>query len=175
MLRWVRSVVERKTLGLPYASPPAGLTQTLFKYRELGVFVTIKRQGDLRGCLGCQAPQSDTPINLLTKYAMAAATRDPRFPSVTADELSLLTYSITWLYPKEPFNELSEFKLGEDGVVIEYGGKGALFLPDVAIEQRWSVEKLLSECCKKAGLGDRMWLINKDVRKYKFKSESIVE
>ncbi len=135
----------------PYHTDDPGLLQ------PLGAYVTYRRRGALRGCLGRLI--GDRPVYLNVQYAaVMAALKDPRFPPVTADELKELNIEVTVLHPIHEVKSPDEIQVGRDGVLMHVGkGRGALFLPQVASEQGWSREELLVHLCRKAGLPDDAW------------------
>jgi AmmeMemoRadiSam system protein A len=124
-----------------------------------GCFVTLKNQGQLRGCIGQFT--SDSPlIELVVEMAKASATGDPRFfaEPITTDELEQLDIEISVLSPLERTNEPLGLRLGIDGIYIKKGGASGCFLPQVATETGWSKEEFLSYCCAhKAGLSPDAW------------------
>lgn len=121
-----------------------------------GVFVTLKKGGELRGCIGCTA--WDTPLyQLVPRMALAAAFEDPRFPSVTEEELPELEYEISVLTPLKKINSWHEIRLGRHGVQATALGRTALFLPQVATENNWDLETFLQYLMLKAGLPRNYW------------------
>ena len=129
-----------------------------------GAFVTLRRRGELRGCIGYTA--NEIPLaRAVEENAVNAATRDYRFPSVTAGELDDITIEISALTPGDspetPFkkvSDVSEIVIGRDGLYIERTPvRGGILLPQVAVEQGWDVPQFLSAVCRKAGYPDRAW------------------
>ncbi len=129
-----------------------------------GAFVTLRRHGELRGCIGYTA--NETPlVRAVEENAINAATRDSRFPMVTAEELDDVTIEISALTPGDspetPFkkvNDVSEIVIGRDGLYIERPPmRGGILLPQVAVEQGWDVPRFLSAVCRKAGYPDGAW------------------
>ena len=122
-----------------------------------GVFVTLRRRsdGDLRGCIGF--PEARYPLEeAVSRAAVSAALSDPRFPPVTRDELPELAIDVSVLSPLTP-GRAEDLVIGRHGVAIRGRGRGALFLPQVAVEQGWDVESLLRQLCRKAGLPAAAW------------------
>lgn len=118
---------------------------------ERGVFVTLKRHGMLRGCIGYVLPT--VPLYLAVRdMAINSALRDPRFPPVTAAELPAIYIEISVMTPLQPVADPNEIVVGEDGLVIEAGGRSGLLLPQVAPEQGWNREQFLEGVSMKAGL-----------------------
>ena len=128
------------------------------------VFVTLKRKdpegiarlGELRGCIGQVVPTY--PLDLaVVKSALDAALEDPRFPEVEAWELPKLSVEVTALSPIVPIGSWKEIRIGTHGIVLEKGPRRALFLPQVAPEQGWTLEETLDALAQKAGLSRGEW------------------
>ena len=114
-------------------------------------FVTLTKNGELRGCIGHIAAH-DPLWSCVREMARAAALDDPRFPPVGAAELGELSFEITVLTPLVPFSDLSEIEIGRDGLVAELGGRRGLLLPQVAVEWGFTPETFLDATLRKAGL-----------------------
>jgi hypothetical protein len=151
---------ERDDLARALAAWPAGPERE----RRQGVFVTINRKdpeeirtrGRLRGCIG--QPEPAFPLYYGTvQAALDAALRDPRFEPVTAGELSRLEVEVTVLSPRRPVASWREIRLGTHGIVLQKGERSALFLPQVAPEQGWTIEETLTALAEKAGLPPDGW------------------
>lgn len=135
--------------------------------QKAGVFVTLwKKQqaGDLdldgfdqlRGCIGRLKP--DFPLSYaVNSAAISAATRDPRFSPLTADELDKITIEVAVLTPLEEIESLEEIVIGRDGIVIEAMGRRGLLLPKVAPRMNWDRSDFLENVCLKAGLPPKIW------------------
>ena len=127
-----------------------------------GVFVTLNHEENLRGCIGYPLPDKKL-WNALEDAAISAATEDPRFPSVTVEELEKITFEITVLTtPKEiivsdPQEYLSKIKVGRDGLIVKSGFNSGLLLPQVPKEYGWNEEQFLEHTCMKAGLSKDKW------------------
>jgi AmmeMemoRadiSam system protein B/AmmeMemoRadiSam system protein A len=128
------------------------------------VFVTLKRKdpaaiarlGDLRGCIGQVVPTY--PLDLaVVRSALEAALDDPRFPGVEAQELPGLAVEVTVLSPIVPIGSWKEIRIGTHGIVLEKRGHRALFLPQIASEQGWTLEETLDALAQKAGLSRGEW------------------
>ncbi len=119
---------------------------------ERAVFVTLHKDGNLRGCIGhmhAQMPLYKTVIQM----AVAAAFEDPRFPSVQKDELEKIEIEISVLSPMERIFDYTKIRMGIDGVWIKQGFYSGVYLPQVAIDTGWDRETFLrSLCSSKAGL-----------------------
>jgi len=120
-------------------------------------FVTFTRQGELRGCMGCL--EAVEPMYLSVHTSAANASRDFRFTGdpITLDEVPKLTLHVSLLSARQKIKSVDEFKLGEHGIWMEKSGTGAVFLPEVAIEQKWTKEDTLSHLSRKAGLSGDAW------------------
>ena len=123
-----------------------------------GVFVTIKRRGELRGCLGTLAC-NDGLDREVARCARDAASQDPRFPPVSADEIPELSLEISVLGPLERIDPVGadSVTVGRHGLVVEHGPHRGLLLPQVATEWGWTAEQFLRQTCRKAGLPDDAW------------------
>jgi len=146
---------------------PDGLTKKLKE--PYGIFVTINKHGDLRGCIGRII--GDQPLYLsCQQMARAAATEDPRFPPVTEDELKNLEIEISILTPLQKMGKKEEIVIGRDGLLIRKGMYSGLLLPQVASEYGWDVDEFLTQTCYKAGLSTDA-LKSKDTEIYRFSAE----
>lgn len=118
--------------------------------KESGVFVTLEKHGDLRGCIGYVFPVK--PLYLgVRDNAISAAVRDPRFPPVTETELPELDVEISIMTPLEE-TDWHDIQVGRDGLYIEGHGRAGLLLPQVATDQGWDETTFLTHVCYKAGL-----------------------
>lgn len=121
-----------------------------------GVFVTLERDGRLRGCIGDIFPRRPLESAVIAN-AIHAGVDDPRFPAVTADECRKLTIEISVLTPPAPVAGYEAIRVGTDGVVLQKQGRSAVFLPQVATEQGWNREQMLTQLALKAGLPPNAW------------------
>lgn len=98
-----------------------------------GVFVTLhtKSTGELRGCIGTIEPTEDSLIQETINNAIAAATRDPRFPPVRPHELDDLEIDVSVLYPPEPIDSITQLDPRRYGVIVQRGRRRGLLLPDI--------------------------------------------
>jgi len=121
-----------------------------------GVFVTLHRDGELRGCIGYPLPMK--PLwEAVAEMAVAAAVEDPRFPAVTADELGKLDIEISVLTVPQKVAGPDRVRVGVDGIIISRGFQRGLLLPQVPGEQGWNLEQYISYGCRKAGLPADEW------------------
>jgi len=135
-----------------------------------GAFVTIKRHGRLRGCIGtleCRRPLPEE----IARVAVSAAREDPRFAPLSASELEDLDVEVSILGPLEPIDPLDPgaFEIGRHGLVVEQGWRRGLLLPQVATEWGWDREIFLAQTCVKAGLSPDAW--RKGANVYRFSGE----
>jgi AmmeMemoRadiSam system protein A len=125
--------------------------------QKRGAFVTLKKRGQLRGCIGyikAYKPLWET----VQEMAVAAAFHDPRFPSLKSDELDNLTFEISVLSPLRRIKDINEIEVGKHGLYIVHGYNSGLLLPQVATEYKWDRETFLRETCHKAGLPSQAWM-----------------
>ncbi len=124
--------------------------------QDRGAFVTLKINGQLRGCIGYTAPLK--PLYLVVRdVAIQAATSDPRFSPVKIPELPYLEYEISVLSPFHHVRDVKEIKIGRDGLLIKKGTHVGLLLPQVPVEWGWDRETFLQQTCRKAGLPPDAW------------------
>ena len=137
-----------------------------------GVFVTLNNPEGLRGCIGFPMPDKKLS-RAIVDGAIAAATEDPRFSSVTMKELDNIVFEVTVLTPpveidvSDPMEYLSKIKVGRDGLIIRHSFSSGLLLPQVPVEYGWNVEEFLQHTCEKAGLARDTWK-NESVKIEKF-------
>ncbi len=148
-----RRAITNQVLG---AVEPLGVDVDL--PQAAGVFVTIKRDGELRGCLGTLQCSRGLAAEV-AQCAADAASEDPRFPPVAADELPGISVEISVLGPLEAIDPRAEdaIGIGRHGLVAEQGHRRGLLLPQVATERQWSAEQFLRQTCLKAGLAEDAW------------------
>lgn len=123
--------------------------------RPAGVFVTLRREGRLRGCVGRIGAADPLPVTLAV-CGYAAALEDGRFPPVRPEELPLLEIEVTLLSRLAPARP-EEVEVGRHGLRIRRGARQGLLLPQVPVELGWDRERFLSEACVKAGLPRDAW------------------
>ncbi len=118
-------------------------------------FVTLTKNGQLRGCIGFTDPVAPL-YKVVQECAVAAATEDPRFQPVSAGELPSLRVEISVLTPLAPIRP-GEVEVGRHGLMVSKGGRRGLLLPQVPLEQGWDRETFLCQTCVKAGLQPDAW------------------
>lgn len=151
LLDLARESIAASVRGLPQP----GLPQDPALSRAAGVFVTLHRQGTLRGCLG-HLEADHTLAEITRRMAVASAHDDPRFPPLGEEELSDVAVEISILTPLRRVQP-EDIVTGRDGVVVRRGNSQGVFLPQVATEQGWGRDAFLSAACRKAGLPELAW------------------
>ncbi|WP_027184330.1 AmmeMemoRadiSam system protein A [Desulfovibrio inopinatus] len=137
--------------GTPVPPPVSDKLQEKF-----GAFVTLKREGRLRGCIGHLV--GDEPL-YATVFEMArqAAFGDPRFPPLSAAEFDDLNIEISILGPITVCPDPKQIEIGRHGLIIRKGPYSGLLLPQVAVEWKWDQLTFLQQTCRKAGLPPEAW------------------
>jgi AmmeMemoRadiSam system protein B/AmmeMemoRadiSam system protein A len=155
LLTIARQSVEAQARG----GKAAEITASLPRLKaEQGAFVTLRKDGRLRGCIGNIIGRG--PLDMTVRdMAASAAARDPRFTAVTPDELENIDIEISVLSVPRQADNIDSIELGTHGVIVSRGDSArGVFLPQVAVETGWSKEKFLSELCsQKAGLPPDCW------------------
>ena len=144
-----------EALGLPV---PASQPEITDRLRLPGAaFVTWKRDGRLRGCIG--SVQAYRPlVDDVEAHALDALQKDPRFPPARANEFPRYRLEISVLGPLERVSHpLAEVEVGRDGLYVKKGGRAGILLPQVPVEWGWDVPSFLSQACLKAGLPADAW------------------
>lgn len=159
-VRTARAVIESLVRG---EQVPAPNMPEIFD-RKSGVFVTIKTypEEQLRGCIGYPEPISPLKDAILDS-ARSAASRDPRFSPLSAEELPRVVVEVSLLTPPQPIETsrpeelLEKVSVGEDGLIVESDWARGLLLPQVPVEWNWNTEEFLRQTCRKAGLQENAW------------------
>jgi len=144
-----------------------------------GVFVTLNNPDGLRGCIGFPMPEKKLS-HAIVEGAIAAATEDPRFPSVKTNELNDIVFEVTILTPpveidvSDPTEYLEKIKVGRDGLIIRHSFSSGLLLPQVPVEYGWNVEEFLQHTCEKAGMSRDTWK-NESVKNVKIEGNLFKE
>jgi hypothetical protein len=181
LVKLARRAVERNLKDGTIISPPEEIPETLKEPR--GVFVTInairQRRRTLRGCIGF--PYPTYPLaRAVIEAAVDSATRDPRFPPLSINELGQVVFEVSVLTPPEliqvssPREYPSKVEIGVDGLIIERGFNKGLLLPQVPVEWGWDSEEFLCQCCMKAGLTPDCWVLE-GTKIYKFSCILVME
>jgi len=132
-----------------------------------GVFVSIHKSGELRGCIGTFEPQKANVAEEIIANAVSSATRDPRFLRIMPSELDQLSYSVDVLTLPQPIPSQDQLDPKRYGVIVEAGGRKGLLLPD--LEGVDSVDYQIDICRQKAGIlpDEPVRLYRFEVRRYK--------
>lgn len=131
-----------------YVVSPSVLTPEMKE--RAGVFVSIKKSGMLRGCIGTFEPRQSNVAEEIINNAISSATEDPRFPPVIPAELPYLSYSVDVLTKPEPVESASQLDPRKYGAIVECGRRRGLLLPD--LEGVDTVEEQIDICRQKAGI-----------------------
>jgi AmmeMemoRadiSam system protein A len=163
-VRLARKAVEKYILeGKIFR--PRKLTAEL--KRQAGVFVSLKKHGELRGCIGTFTPTRTNVAEEVVANAISSATQDPRFMPVETSELKDLEYSVDILSEPEPVRSIDQLDPRKYGVIVECGYRRGLLLPDLAGVD--SVEDQIDICRAKAGISDE-----EPIRLYRFRVERFI-
>lgn len=150
--------------------PDKGNVNPKFRTDE-AVFITVRKNGSLRGCIGNTRPVMSL-YQAVIKNAVAACSGDPRFPPLTKEELMDIDVEVSILSPLNPVKNVEEIQAGKHGLVIRKGMQSGLLLPQVAAEFGWDRETFLEQLCVKAGLPKGSW---KEAELYTFTAEILKE
>jgi AmmeMemoRadiSam system protein A len=165
-------------------SPPADLPEEFLK-RRAGTFVTIEKNGELRGCIGTYLPTRINVAEEIIHNAIAAATEDYRFGPIREEELPYLSYTVYILSYPEPVKDIKELDSKKFGIIVKTGPfaypdqenvvfdgvipyKTGLLLPD--LEGVDTVEQQISICCQKGGIDpirEKIFIYRFTVEKYR--------
>ena len=148
--------IKDSLAGKPVAQPILNSQYPVLN-SKCGAFVSLHKQGRLRGCIGHFG--EDVPLHeIVAEMARAAAFEDPRFMPVTKDELEDIDIEISVLTPMRRIQSLDEFELHRHGIYIRRGYRSGTFLPQVADEVNWTKEEFVSHCAQDtAGIGWDGW------------------
>ena len=151
LLALARDAIAAAVAGIPLdtTSPSEHLAE------RRGAFTTLTIGGELRGCVGYVFP-SYSLYRTIAETAVAAAMNDTRFTPVTPEELPRLEYEISVLSQLQPIDP-EDVEVGKHGLVVTFGGRRGLLLPQVPVEHGWDRESFLAQTCMKAGLPADAW------------------
>lgn len=165
--------IARETLATYIVSGKMTDIKTNFEAlkRPSDAFVTLRKSGELRGCIGTVRAPKPLCMNV-AELSISSAMRDPRFPPLEPDELPEIDIEISVLSDFKKVGASSEITAGVHGVLVEKDGRSGIFLPQVATEQGWNAEQMLNYlCAHKAGLPQDAW--KKGAALYIFTAEHI--
>lgn len=174
LLRLARNTIKYHFAGKELSYAPE---HKEFK-EERGVFVTLTKYGELRGCIGF--PYAIKPLaDAVIEAAKAAAFQDTRFKPLEEKELDKIKIDISVLtVPQEIHVKgqdiLKEIKIGQDGLIIQFSGFSGMLLPQVAKEQKWDALRFIEAACNKAGLTNNAWM-NPQCHIFKFQAQIFSE
>lgn len=123
--------------------------------KSFGAFVTLRKRGRLRGCIGQIGPEGSL-TEVVAHCAKAAALEDPRFELVRVEELPEIEIELSVLSPLEEIAP-DQIEVGRHGLMVSVGQRRGVLLPQVAIECHWAAQRFLEETCAKAGLERNAW------------------
>jgi len=139
-----RQAIEEYVRTGKTIAPPRDLSPELAA--RAGVFVSLKKMGNLRGCIGTFEPTADTVAEEVIKNAIVAAMQDPRFHAVEENELAEIEYSVDVLSPPEKITDIKDLDPKEYGVIVVQGRRRGLLLPDLegvdTIEEQLRITKM---------------------------------
>lgn len=135
--------------------PPVAAEEGALKEKR-GAFVTLKREEQLRGCVGYPLPHDPLYLTVV-EAAVMAATHDQRFPPLTLEELPDIRIEISVLTLPRKIENVSEITIGEHGIIVTQGLSRGLLLPQVPVEWNWDRDTFLRHGCLKAGLEEDAW------------------
>ncbi len=153
LLRLARQTIEAYLKSEKRPRPKAA-SEKLAEKR--GAFVTLKVDGQLRGCIGYPVPYKPL-VETVTEMALAAATQDYRFPPLQVEELDRLKIEISVLTLPRPIQDAGQVEVGRHGIIVSRGMDRGLLLPQVPTEYGWNRETYLRHGCLKAGLDEDEW------------------
>jgi AmmeMemoRadiSam system protein A len=165
LVKLAKDTIERYVLEGKAMNPPAEPSPEMNE--KAGVFVSLKKKGELRGCIGTFAPTTGSVAEEVIQNAVSAATKDPRFSPVTARELKEIDYSVDVLSAPERVESREELDPKRYGVIVSSGSRRGLLLPD--LEGVDTVDEQLGIACMKAGISpsEEFEIQRFEVKRYK--------
>jgi len=164
LLRLARETITAHVTGARAPAPPIDGVLA----QPGAAFVTLHAHGDLRGCIGHLDPAE--PLGrVIPQCAIGACSRDPRFASVSVDELPAIDIELSLLGPMEPITGPADIEIGRHGLVVESDWQRGLLLPQVAVEWNWDAETFLTQTCRKAGASADAW--KRGAKLWRFEAE----
>lgn len=171
LLTLARGALEAHFRGEPAPRLASDRAETFGQPR--GLFVTLRKDGELRGCIGTLEPTGHL-TRVVAEYALRAAFEDPRFPPLRRDELPACQIEISVMTAPSPLERAEELEVGRDGLILELHGRRGLLLPQVATEWGFDAPRFLAEVSRKAGLPAEAWR-DPSARLWTFRAEVFSE
>jgi AmmeMemoRadiSam system protein B/AmmeMemoRadiSam system protein A len=166
LLLLARKTIEQR-IRRQIVTPPEEAALPKALTTNAGAFVTLRKNGELRGCIG-RFDASEPLYKVVQQMAVSSSTEDYRFPPVNSDEIEKLEIEISVLTPMRRIKSIDEFELGKHGIYIRKGTRAGTFLPQVAEETGWTKEEFIGHCAQdKAGIGWDGW---KDAELYVYEA-----
>ena len=164
-VKLARETIENYIKQGKIITPPLGLPEEMIN-QKAGVFVSLKKNGNLRGCIGTFMPTQGNIAQEIIKNAISAAVDDPRFSSVNVSELEDLSISVDVLSAPEEVKDISQLDPRKYGVIVSSGYKKGLLLPD--LEGVDTVEYQIDIAKRKAGIypGEKVKLYRFEVKRF---------
>ena len=154
LLALARKSVEYAVRERKAYEPSASASEVL--NQERGAFVTLRKSGELRGCIGYTSAAK--PLYMTVRdTATLAALRDTRFQPVSASELPQINYEVSVLSPLRRVLDIRQIKVGQHGLLMKNGAYEGILLPQVPVDERWDRQRFLEETCVKAGMHPGCW------------------
>ena len=167
LAKWALNCYAKELFDVPQPE----LTDPYFN-EKAGVFVTLKKNEVLRGCIGIIQPIDILARNIITSTRNSAQ-NDHRFPPVRSEEVDELEIEISILSPPKK-SKLEDIEIGKHGLIVEGGSLSAVYLPQVATEVGWTFDQWLDSLCDKANLPTSYWK-EKKAKFYTFTAQIINE
>lgn len=164
LVQLARQTIETYLKENKIIDPPAELIPEMKE--QAGVFVSLHRAGQLRGCIGTFRPTTKSVAHEVIRNAIESSTRDPRFPPMAKDELTGLEISVDVLSKPEPAGSIKDLDAKKYGVIIKAGAKSGLLLPN--LDGVNTPEEQIAICRRKAWISDDepLELFRFEVRRY---------
>lgn len=172
LLLRARRAIAKAIGGTPVAEPIPNHESLIPADFLAGAFVTLRIKGRLRGCIGYPEPERPL-LDVVEHCAVSAAISDPRFPPLSAAEWEGVDLELSVLGPIEPVTDITDVVIGEHGLIVEFGRRRGLLLPQVAIEWKWDATEFAAQTCIKAGLPSDAW--QKGAKLFRFEAEVFSE
>ncbi|HLC18757.1 MAG TPA: AmmeMemoRadiSam system protein A [Thermodesulfobacteriota bacterium] len=171
LLTLARKAIESHVRGLPATDLEPEMESPALA-EDCGAFVSLHKKGQLRGCIGTLV--SDKPLyRTVEEMAISAASMDPRFSPLRADELKDVEIEISVLSPMREIKVIEEIEIGRHGLYVTHGSCRGLLLPQVATEHDFDSGTFLDQTCLKAGLPGGSW--KKDAKVFVFEADVFKE